>query len=218
MSDRSRGAFTLIELLVVIAIIGILASLILPALANAKAQAQTTRSLNNLKQLGTGTLMYSHEHEGEVHIDGLPQGSNTWGTVLFSNRYVANLETYVCPTYKPFRWTNWVTTYGVRRDPPPEFSKGNFTKVLLAEAVTNPAEYLHLADTTSRAQGGYTAQQYYIFYAGTNAPLTKQVHGRHNRKANGLFIDGHVESCTQPRLDSLGIDGLFETDTLQGYF
>jgi prepilin-type N-terminal cleavage/methylation domain-containing protein/prepilin-type processing-associated H-X9-DG protein len=217
MSARRSGAFTLIELLVVIAIIGILASLILPALANAKAHAKQTSSLNNLKQLGAGTLMYAHDNEGQVHVDGLPQGVNTWGSVLYSNGYAANLETYVCPSYKPFRWTNWITTYGVRKDPPPEFSKGTFTKILLAEQVTNPSEYLHLADTTSRAQGGFTAQQYYIFYA--NDPnLTKQVHGRHLRKANGLFIDGHVESCLKSRLDGLGIDALFEEDTLKGYF
>lgn len=217
MSDRRGNAFTLIELLVVIAIIGILASLLLPALANAKAQAKQTRSLNNLKELGTGTLMYAHDNEGQVQVDGLPQGINTWGSVLYSNGYAANLEVYVCPSYKPHRWTNWITTYGVRIDPPPEFSKGTFTKILLAEQVTNPSEYLHLADTTSRAQQGYTAQQYYSFFA-NNPNLPKQVHGRHSRKANGLFIDGHVEGCSKSRLDSLGIDGLFEEDTLKGYF
>jgi prepilin-type N-terminal cleavage/methylation domain-containing protein/prepilin-type processing-associated H-X9-DG protein len=217
MSDRSGGAFTLIELLVVIAIIAILASLILPALANAKAHAQQTRCLNNLKQLGVATLMYAHDNEGQVHVDGLPQGVNTWGAVLYTNTQLGSLDVFDCPTYKPHRWTNWITTYGVRKDPPPEFSRGTFTKILLAEQVTNPSEYLHVADTTSRAQGGYTAQQYYIFY-GQPGIIDKQVHGRHLRKANGLFIDGHVESCLKSRLDGLGIDALFEEDTLKGYF
>src|SRR5947208_11093893 len=121
---------------------------------------------------------------------------------------------FVCPSYSPFTFTNWVKTFGVRQDPPSNYVSGPFNEILKKSAVERPVDYLHVADTTSQGRNGIGAQQFYFFAV---VDHEKQVHARHNNHANGFFLDGHVEACGRQRLESLGITALFGRDDVPAY-
>jgi prepilin-type N-terminal cleavage/methylation domain-containing protein len=106
---RRARAFSLIELLVVIAIIAILAAMLLPALARAKAKAQQTQCLSNQKQLGLAYSMYAPDWSESYprHPDWASVGGKDGSFEVFVaatnrplNAYVPNLQTFRCPADK----------------------------------------------------------------------------------------------------------------------
>jgi prepilin-type N-terminal cleavage/methylation domain-containing protein len=120
--NRTKKAFTLIELLVVIAIIAILAAILFPVFAQAKAAAKKTSCLSNFKQLGLAQNMYLNDYDDLMPYTGdnggfwawypsencyggstvCPKGFvdpgayQNWGAEIYP--YAKNLGIYICPS------------------------------------------------------------------------------------------------------------------------
>src|SRR5438034_11774504 len=84
-----RRGFTLVELLVTIAVIGVLAGLLLPALAGASAKAKRVTCFNGMRQWAIGNRLYANDNEGILPKEEAVDGPNPWDiTALDSSKDV----------------------------------------------------------------------------------------------------------------------------------
>jgi prepilin-type N-terminal cleavage/methylation domain-containing protein/prepilin-type processing-associated H-X9-DG protein len=118
-----RDAFTLVELLAVIAVIGILAGLVLPALAGARERARGALCLNNTKQLILAWQLYADDHEGQLPYNS---GSN-------SGNGVSAVQTNL-------NWVNGVLTWGLEPD---NTNTADLTDASLGTYVSRVASIFH---------------------------------------------------------------------------
>ncbi len=138
-----RKAFTLIELLVVIAIIAILAAILFPVFAQAKAAAKQTASLSGLKQVSLGLQMYATDNDdmSVMHYGWAPPGAadqdqyhynDTWvgatfpyiknNSIYFDKDFgeISNYNTlyqdpYYTSNFYTYAWS-WITTFSINAD------------------------------------------------------------------------------------------------------
>ena len=230
---RAPHAFTLIELLVVIAIIGLLAAMLLPALARAKESAKRTRCGSNLRQIGLAFGLYCSDHEDCLPNTGDPflwMGRH-WRWVVqpylaFSGAMAAannpNLSTnfspgvLICPS-DPTALTNYDgTSYGYTAAA--YFSDASINAMTLSSLYQGnslPCSSRKVADARFPAQKGLAAE----WLSAHAKDVMTWWDWRGQRQY--AFVDGHVSylyaARIQPAADNLPdinltVDGLSGRD------
>jgi prepilin-type N-terminal cleavage/methylation domain-containing protein/prepilin-type processing-associated H-X9-DG protein len=204
----SRRGFTLIELLVVIAIIAILAAILFPVFAQARAKARQTACLSNMKQLGTGLMMYTQDYDEvlpgnankSAEAVGLPLGFmdngsvRNWAKSLMP--YVKNLGIWKCPEAPPRRLTaspgyNYSDDQGAGNT---NYYLNGIPADRSLAVIPTPADIVFLHETSVQTRTCQVRPRLTSLTATTFTEANTATYDLlHNEGANLLFCDGHAK-------------------------
>lgn len=195
-----KRSFTLIELLVVIAIIAILAAMLLPALSKARAKARSNSCMNCLKQIGTAFMMYAEDNKGNypAYWNNTTNNSNGGQGIMY---FGGNPQRGVLASYLGLNTTVAIGSWEVKRGRNPltcpDLEVAGQTGPIYGWAYNT---YMALWDCIYPGRWKLPGRTVLI---GDTSNLTSlylsyqneyDLGFRHNKTANMLFCDGHVEN------------------------